>query len=1267
MENDGVDLSGGTGIDLSPAAREVDTLSRGRVPAPQIAQAQPLPGEGQGMFGSVRTMRPAIAPANPLDALEQNITADRDRAQKRAANPVIQFFNKGFADKESEKATALDEKLQQVKQAKQAQQDMAAKAATFGFKPGQLPATATNDTLVSEATRLFRDTGNLDMMKGLIAAGHKDVVQTYMPDAVAAISSKVDQAKTAIDRLDAAVSPSPNQKAFNEVRGQLEAEGIKLDSIPKTATEWKAARTKIRQDNQEQKQMVDNFNQQRANWNDFTTEENKEAAEVRQKAFKIGGENMPGMTAVKNLGNGGTGVAGPFGSNDPRMYGEKGAKGWNVFTPEKQEAVQKELEAAYPKAEREKAVSYNRTYKLATTDKDGNPMTEEASAKLFNTNPNIQQAVAEGLAAALRGGAGGANGQLMKLELAKRGAVQTGLDELIGAFAGGKGVITGKEGQYLSKLTQGQVRYVLDFIKGYSDKDAATRLSGVATRVGSYGGRMDQIGLEPELQDAAAPAHAYGRDKAKLEWSSKPRVIRDNDSVFLEGGKAALAVPGAVVTPLPLSALPGLTPGSKSDSGNTSGTASPDKTAPAATTSSPNSGSGGGNPPPLDVQTFAKGIKAGESGGNYAATTPGSSAGGAYQFIKSTWEQFKPAGAPDKPQDASPQQQDAAFLNLTKSNGDTLGKAGVSPTPLNLAIAHQQGAGGAIALAKAPDDAKALDFVDRKAAANNAPFFWDKEGKPLTVAESKAKFASFYRVQSPKDAETAYYQAASQVPNKLANMAPTIGGAAGGIAGSTLGPAGTFGGAVVGGGIGGAVKEYLNPTPGGYDKAVPQGAVEALPMAIPGTGPAAMATRVVTGGATQGGIKYAETGDLDQAIDAGIGGAVGAAVGEGLGKVGSGIFNHVTWNAWNTPTQKAALSAAKTIATEEPKIADAAGKMVNNPKYTDAERFLKSHGKDPEEVAHNYRAAEESKGSINPSTTGQALIARPGAVAEARAKDEYNAIGQSIEQNKGAATNIQGKAALPDGPVSLKQSVDNPNGLPPKFNAQIDAAEIAITGKAKDFAQKYAQLKEARALLLAGERDAIASMAPDKTETAKAMRAIGDTIRTQQIKVINATHPPEQAKVLVARLENADRDYALAMKVSDGNVIKTIAGGGKEGRDVERAFKSLAVNDPDAMNAMRVLVAAEKGGINSIRGFATKGWTAPGMVGAMAFLMHSVPVAGGAIIGTKLAIAAYRYMAARGAGSNVSFATMFANQVRAEQIRRAGSVVGAGAGAQVAQ
>lgn len=55
-----------------------------------------------------------------------------------------------------------------------------------------------------------------------------------------------------------------------------------------------------------------------------------------------------------------------------------------------------------------------------------------------------------------------------------------------------------------------------------------------------------------------------------------------------------------------------------------------------------------------------------ESGGNYSAVNPSSGAGGAYQFLPSTWASL---GMPGSPQDASPAQQDQAFQELYAQQG----------------------------------------------------------------------------------------------------------------------------------------------------------------------------------------------------------------------------------------------------------------------------------------------------------------------------------------------------------------------------------------------------------------------------------------------------------------------------------------------------------------------------------------------------------------------------------------------------------------------
>lgn len=63
---------------------------------------------------------------------------------------------------------------------------------------------------------------------------------------------------------------------------------------------------------------------------------------------------------------------------------------------------------------------------------------------------------------------------------------------------------------------------------------------------------------------------------------------------------------------------------------------------------------------------FLECVKKRESGGNYSAVNPSSGAGGAYQFMPSTWAAM---GGTGSPQNASPAQQDAMAAKLYATAG----------------------------------------------------------------------------------------------------------------------------------------------------------------------------------------------------------------------------------------------------------------------------------------------------------------------------------------------------------------------------------------------------------------------------------------------------------------------------------------------------------------------------------------------------------------------------------------------------------------------
>lgn len=78
--------------------------------------------------------------------------------------------------------------------------------------------------------------------------------------------------------------------------------------------------------------------------------------------------------------------------------------------------------------------------------------------------------------------------------------------------------------------------------------------------------------------------------------------------------------------------------------------------------------------PKLNPGSFLECVKAHESRGNYRAVNPASGAGGAYQFLPSTWANTaRHAGRPDlvavAPQNASPGDQDLMALHLLDWQG----------------------------------------------------------------------------------------------------------------------------------------------------------------------------------------------------------------------------------------------------------------------------------------------------------------------------------------------------------------------------------------------------------------------------------------------------------------------------------------------------------------------------------------------------------------------------------------------------------------------
>jgi hypothetical protein len=89
-----------------------------------------------------------------------------------------------------------------------------------------------------------------------------------------------------------------------------------------------------------------------------------------------------------------------------------------------------------------------------------------------------------------------------------------------------------------------------------------------------------------------------------------------------------------------------------------------------------------------------------ESSGGYNLANPNSSARGPWQFIRSTGQQYGLNTDADR-MDFNKSTQ--AMIQFTTDNENTLRQAGIEPSPPNLYLAHQQGAGTAVRLIRNPN------------------------------------------------------------------------------------------------------------------------------------------------------------------------------------------------------------------------------------------------------------------------------------------------------------------------------------------------------------------------------------------------------------------------------------------------------------------------------------------------------------------------------------------------------------------------------------
>ena len=1307
----GLAPSVGSPFDISPSS--VNAMPDNSAP-PQTAPSAPQPQQNPvAQFGSaIASMLPGAhyTPPDPgTSALDQSASLLQqriDRASKIATNPLAQLFAPEQAQAARDFVPQATEQLRTIAQQKQQQVDIQRSATNFGMPQSAQNPFMTNDTIDNWLLDQYKD-GDFSKAPMLQARGRGDWVQDFAPTAADGAGQRLAAANSVITKLNAAGSNQPAYAAT--LRGLTPDERQSITSlglqIPPMASDWQNTvqqhGPKFLQAQQLQSQVMQRF----ANIGTFAGTVPKDVETASQGSIRIGSSNEPAGFPVRTRAiDGQTGNVGPNGSVQMEKYGLAPKDGgWNAATTERLQNNDK----LFTGADTQGAVNqYNIANKFKNEAMNDETYTSSAGlALLKDTLGGVGRDVAEKSAAA-------GTPALTQMFKNEQGGFEGFLNRTTTELAAYKAWVDGgKKGaapQRISDETKRGIQFIANENYNFSQQQAAGRLSGAMRNAGQIGRPLEDIPLDADLKASVAQYHEEGRVDAINGWRSYPSVVNGNQRIFFPQGSNVMGAlaPRPPLNPdgSPQTGQNGSANGGSANGGSPltpvqppgqngpapSGGASP---APPPATQ-PSNGGGAGQPSPVIVAgqqvnvalppgaspAYVTALQRIESGGErnpWTSGTQGSSATGAFQAIKGTWDQYKPPGAPARAADATPQQQADFLSNFTARNATALATAGLPVNDTSLYVAHNLGAGGASQLLHADPSADARSIVGEAAARNNPTFFKgrptvatvlqrysDAMGGPNVAPAASAapergylpggaaslmqRYSEGTEYLTPMQREAlarhgvdtsaaprgltpeqqaAYPGQMAQQGRNMASVAPaalsTVGAIGGGVVG---GPPGAVAGGAIGGGAGQALKDYVQGNPQSPAKIAEQTALggvlgvasEARPLLAAGG-------RVVGSGTIEGGSTLAQGGTGPEAVDAALKGGAEAAGGEAFGRA-LGMAGHKVFSLFS-PDAKASVQAAakayadssKVLETELPKTPGVGGAAAtDNPKYTAAEVAQTKAEQTLKDAGLN---PEEAAYAHTVSSQGvplqEAQVSKPGVL-------EKQAVGAGYQQLSAevGATGVGAVKAAPklaDGPMAAVA------------NKQVSAAhaelaertEMAITAPAANWQEKWQQLQDARSNLLQAERDALSSTATGKTQTAADMRTLADTVRTQQAKAANYVFGPQQGPQVMQRLNALDVRYRRLMDATNGGDLSQAAGlKGAAGREADQKFRAFAAGDPTAIAAWNAMRGAgpnyEKGVLNLVAA-------------------ERIPVLGKIYSGIKLLGSFNRWMQERAAGSPAKF------------------------------
>ncbi len=504
------DFGGGLAAPLDISAQATNALDNsGTLPA-RMPTPQPEQNPIQQFGSSLANMLPGAhyTPPDPASsALDQSASLLQqriDRAGQIAANPLAQLFAPEQVQAARNFVPQATEQLRTIQQQKAQVQAGRAQAQSMGLTPDEAPDQATQEDRIQVAQAKALK-GDMRAFQGLQAVSPQHAA-AIAPQVYNTIAGHLNNAQLAFDSLAGMTNEGQYRAKVNQLRqdgtlADLESLGLKL---PPTFDAFNASKAAEGLALRNARIAVNTTGQQLEDRNTYQPMAKDEAATYDGRLTTAYGDKITNGTWGRNAASNTRGFI-----NNGLAIPEALGKGGVLGNAEQRKQIGSEFAAAVPKEDIEKYRQFNRTYQLATTDSKGNALPDGK----INTNPNVQQGISEGLASMLRGGSGGANVGLLKIELGKRGWAQSAIDGLVTNYAGTmNSLFANADKPYLSQQTQKQIRDVMDVLKTYTEGNITDRAGNIARRAGALGFGADVLGLgKDESSGAIGGAIEEGR------------------------------------------------------------------------------------------------------------------------------------------------------------------------------------------------------------------------------------------------------------------------------------------------------------------------------------------------------------------------------------------------------------------------------------------------------------------------------------------------------------------------------------------------------------------------------------------------------------------------------------------------------------------------------------------------------------------------------------------------------------------------------------